>query len=265
MNATKRRHPVLAGAASRKIALSNPPPKHLQAVCSGWLPTRWDRLRCGIRSSASAASGAGAAGAAIWRSIREPSALVLPLIPFDEALRPRPVRVSGLASPVGYSGKLHLAPSLPRLAKSGCNTLLRCSSLIAEMRGVAGRRYQITSVMIIEVINILLAVLRGEDRLPASFVPGRGLGRDPDGRLSVTAKVVSTARWQQVAANNCSWSRKESRRASHHSRPSSKETVCLITPRMKGVNRTRANQQAALVPPPVGPASGCDSMQDIGC
>lgn len=143
--------------------------------------------------------------------------------------------------------------------------LLRCSSLIAEMRGVAGRRYQITSVMIIEVINILLAVLRRKDRVPASFVPGRGLGRDPDGRLSVTAKVVSTARWQQVAANNCSWSRKESRRASHHSLPSSKETVCLITPRMKGVNRTRANQQAALVPPPVGPASGCDSMQDICC
>jgi hypothetical protein len=25
----------------------------------------------------------------------------------------------------------------------------------------------------------------------------------------VTARVVSTARWQQVAANNCSWSRKE--------------------------------------------------------
>jgi hypothetical protein len=63
---------------------------------------------------------------------------VLPLMPFDEALRPRPVRVSGLASSVGYSGKLHL-DSKPSSAgqKRLRYLLLRCSSLIAEMRGVA--------------------------------------------------------------------------------------------------------------------------------
>jgi len=79
-----------------------------------------------------------AAGAAIWRSIREPSALVLPLT-LGETLRPRPVRVSGLASSVGYSGKLHLAPSLPRPGqKHSPYSLLQGSSLIAEMRDARG-------------------------------------------------------------------------------------------------------------------------------
>jgi hypothetical protein len=72
MNATKRRHPVLAGAASRKIALSNPPPKHLQAGLQ-----RMDTDTLGQvevwHQVISLSSGAGAAGAAIWRSIREPS------------------------------------------------------------------------------------------------------------------------------------------------------------------------------------------------
>jgi len=54
--------------------------------------------------------------------------------------------------------------------------------LIAEMRGVAGRKYQIKSVTI-EAIIPLLAVVRGKDEITASLVPGRGLIRDPDGRL----------------------------------------------------------------------------------
>ena len=131
-------------------------------------------MGCGIRSSASAASGAGAAGAAIWRSIREPSALVLPLIPFDEALRPRPVRVSGLASPVGYSGKLHLALSLPRLAESGRRT--RCwEAVFCSVRCEGcGWRYQVMSVAGKANQSELLAfslLSSGEDNLHFTLVP----------------------------------------------------------------------------------------------
>jgi hypothetical protein len=43
--------------------------------------------------------------------------------------------------------------------------------------------------------------------------------------------------------------------------PPSKETVCLITTGIDGVNTTRTNHCGILVPPLAGPPSECDSMQ----
>jgi hypothetical protein len=150
-------------------------------------------MGCGIRSSASAT---GAADTTIWSSIRERPNLPLMPCPWRGAQATLRACVC-LASPAGYSGKLHLALSLPRLVESGrrarCWEAVFCS---VRCEG-CGWRYQ-----------VMVAYGQADQSEPLNF-PLLSCGEDnlrfPSNRPSSTLQVMSRpASCQQLTVNNCS-------------------------------------------------------------